>query len=360
MSHRFLASVGILAVGMCVAFLSPAPLTGQDTASPARTTVDGKSTAAPEAWIAPRTPDGQPDMRGIWTTSYAGTLLERPSELAGKETLTAEEAAEYRKMLADRLRKGLIPLPRYDAGADEIGSYNNEVYGSSKPGPAPSGPMRTSLIVEPRDGRIPLTPAAEARLVYNRGHRTDSYEYMIPWERCITQGLPYGMLGVLSGYLILQTPGYVVITNEVIHETRTIPLDGRPHLPQNIRLWLGDSRGHWEGDTLVVDTTNFNDKGVFEKDNGGIMQSEALHLVERFTLVEENTLNYEVIVEDPAAYTRPWKVVFPYRKDPTYQIFEYACHEGNDKAMELSLTGESAQSIHERQVADEAVKKAPK
>ena len=150
-----------------------------------------------------------------------------------------------------------------------------------------------------------------------------------------------------AGYEIVQGPGVVAIRYEMIHEARIIPVDGRPHLPPSIRLWNGDSRGHWEGNTLVVDITNYNDKGsiatnIASQAMRGIGQSEQLHVVERFTIVDANTINYEVTIDDPKTYTRPWKVAMPINRDPTYQIFEYACHEGN-YGLPNTLSGARAQ-----------------
>jgi len=157
-----------------------------------------------------------------------------------------------------------------------------------------------------------------------------------PWERCITRGVPGGLFptGYGSGYQILQGPGYVAIVYEMIHEARMIPVDGRRHVGSGIRLWNGDSRGHWEGNTLVVDITNYNDKGNIATNAASqrvrsIPQSEDLHAVERFTRVDENTINYEVVVDDPKVFTAPWKLAMSLNREPQYQLFEYACHEGN-------------------------------
>jgi hypothetical protein len=156
------------------------------------------------------------------------------------------------------------------------------------------------------------------------------------WERCITRGVPGGLFPAAygSGYQILQSPGVVAIVYEMIHEARIIPLDGRPHIGSSIRTWNGDSRGRWEGDTLVVDITNYNDKGsvatnVATQRVRAIPQSEQLHVVERFTRVDENTIIYEATVEDPKVFTAPWTVRIPMQREPDYKIFEYACHEGN-------------------------------
>ena len=192
------------------------------------------------------------------------------------------------------------------------------------------------MVVEPENGRVPVRPEAEAKKDYALTHLTDSWEYHTPWERCITRGVPAGIFpgGYGAGYQIIQGPGVVVIVYEMIHEARIIPLDGRPHIHPSIRQWNGDSRGRWEGNTLVVDITNYNNKSsiatnIASQGMRGIGQSERLHVVERFTIVDANTINYEATIDDPDTYTSPWKVAMPLNRDPTYRIFEYACHEGN-------------------------------
>jgi hypothetical protein len=188
-------------------------------------------------------------------------------------------------------------------------------------------------------------PWAEERRNYKLAHIQDDWVNFTPWERCITRGVPGGIFpaGYGSGYQILQGPGYVAIVYEMIHEARIIPVDGRPHLGTSFRLWNGDSRGRWDGNTLVVDITGYNDKGsvatnVATQRVRSIPQSEALHVVERFTRVDENTINYDVAIEDPKVFTAPWKVAMPLHREPDYQLFEYACHEGN-RAVPNTLSG---------------------
>jgi hypothetical protein len=203
--------------------------------------------------------------------------------------------------------------------------------------------------VEPADGRVPVTAAAEAKRDFDLAHSTEHWEYMSVWDRCITRGMPGGMFpgGYGNVYEIVQAPGVVAIVSEMIHDTRVIPVDGQPHPNKNIRQWNGDSVGRWEGNTLVVDTANYNNKGWIATNVAsgrikGIPQSEALHVVERFTRVSPDTIQYEIAIEDPNVYSRPWKVAFPLIKDPSAALFEYACHEGN-YAMSNMLSGARAQ-----------------
>jgi hypothetical protein len=195
---------------------------------------------------------------------------------------------------------------------------------------------RPAMVVDPPDGKVPVMKWAEDKRAYDLDHVADNWVHQTPWERCITRGIPAGMFpaGYNNAYQFIQTPGYVVIVYEMIHATRVIPLDGRPHLGANIRSWDGDARGHWDGTTLVVDTTNYNDKGSIATSAAtgrirGIPQSEALHVVERFTPVDANTIIYRVTVDDKNVYTKPWTVEMPLTRDSKYQMFEYACQEGN-------------------------------
>jgi hypothetical protein len=347
MSHRFLDSRGALRGMIAVALLATVPVAGQSPHS------DAKTTAAAKAWTPPRTADGQPDLQGIWTNTTL-TPFERSKELAGKEFFTEQEASEYQKGVLE----GTIKNHTYETPeAGKVGAYDNEVWFDRGTRIVPS--RRTSLVVEPPDGRVPLTPAAEEKRQYNLAHQADSYEYQGSWIRCVTRGVPAGMFprDYNNGYQILQTPGYVVILSEMIREARIIPLDGRAHVNEGIHLWDGDSRGRWEGNTLVVDTTNFNDKVIIEVGRRrGIPQSKALHVVERFTRMDPNTINYEVTIDDPNVYSKPWKVAVPFNRDETYEMFEYACHEGN-YAMANILSGARAK---EKAAAEEAAKKDAK
>jgi len=341
MSHRFLASIGALAVVIVVVSVTPVSVSGQ---SPARKTPAGAKT-----WTPPRTPWGEPDLQGVWDFATI-TPLERPRELAGKQVLTEEEAANFEVEQNRRENRDLIDPKTggsiYPPGA--VIPYNEFWYDR---GTKVIGSRRTSLIVDPPDGRIPpLTPEArrreDARTAVQRedqlpgGHpRADSWEDRSVTDRCIL-GFNSGPPMVPGAYnnivQLLQSPGYVVILNEMIHSARIVRLDGRPHLAQqSIRQWVGDSVGHWEGSTLVVDTANFYRETSFRS------SSANMHLVERFTRVDADAIGYEFTVDDPTTWTRPWTAAFPMTKTQG-QIYEYACHEGN-YALKGILAGARAQ-----------------
>jgi hypothetical protein len=274
-------------------------------------------------WTPPRTPDGKPDLQGVWT-NVTLTPLERPAELKDKAVFTPAEAAQYEK---DVIQRNNADRRDGSAEADVGRAYNNFWYDrGTKVIPA----LRTSLIVDPPDGRIPaLTPAAQQRVAAQaearRLHPSDGPEDRSLTERCIiwpTAGPPMLPGPYHNNYQIVQQPGYVMIVVEMIHDVRIIPTDGRPHLPSNIRQWMGDPRGHWEGNTLVVDTTNFTGKTTVRG------SGENLHLVERFTRASPDMILYEFTVEDPASFTKPWTAQVPMVKMEG-PLVEYACHEGN-------------------------------
>jgi hypothetical protein len=295
--------------------------------------------AQKKPWTPPRTADGQPDLQGTWTDATI-TPFERPAALASKPVLSAEEAAKLEKQAAAANSEDAAPKP------GDVGSYNEFWFDR---GTKVVKTRQASLVVDPPDGRVPVTAAAEAKRDYNMAHNADSYEYMSTWDRCITRGVPGDMFpaGYNNSYQILQTPGYVVILAEMIHDARVIPLDGRPHLPAGVGQWNGDSRGHWEGNTLVIDTTNFNGKGWIASNAAsgrikGIPESTAAHIVERFTRVDPDTILYEATIDDPQMYSKSWKVSIPLSRDPEYVIYEYACHEGNYAMVDI-LNGGRAQ-----------------
>ena len=333
MRTRFLTppTVFVLAAVLAVASFAPATAAGQG--APAKA-----APAKAKTWTPPRTPDGQPDLQGTWTNATI-TPFERPRELAGKAVLTEEEAAALERQAAER-RETADERPLRPG---DVGNYNDFWFDS---GTKVVSTRQTSLVVDPPDGRVPLTAAGEKRRDFNLTNM-DSFETMSPWDRCITRG-PGRMFpaGYNNAYQIVQTPGYVMILHEMIHEARIIPLDGRPHVGKGVRMWTGDPRGRWDGNTLVVETTNFNDKGWIATNGAsarirGVPHSDALRLVERFTRTDANTINYQVTIEDPNVFSSPWTVAIPLVRDDRYQIFEYACHEGN-KAIEHVLSGARA------------------
>jgi hypothetical protein len=265
---------------------------------------------------------GRPSLEGTWTNSNA-TPFERPAELADQTKLNSEQAALFEKRMEDFRTHRSIKVT-------EVG-HDNEAFIDIDVKVLPT--LQTSLIVEPKNGRLPLRPEVEAVRDHNLNN-FDHFESMSPWDRCVTRG-PAPMLpaNYNNGYQIVQTPTHMMIVAEMIHEARVIPI-GVPHSDAKIKTWAGDSRGRWEGNTFVVETINFNNRGWLVTHNSvgrlrGVPYSESLHLVERFTRVDANTLNYEITFEDPQMFTAPWTVALPLQRDDGYQIFEYACHEGN-------------------------------
>jgi len=335
MSYRFLASIVVLAA---IAL----PASGQAAAA-------ARKTSASLTWTPPLTSDGQPDLQGVWLDNSA-TPLERPKALEGRQFLTDAEVAVL-KQRADRIFKGgnsdaaagdgvflaaLSNPERYtNPNATGLSEFTDRVFDN-----------RTSLVVDPPDGKIPpLTPAAQQRRSAVAGasaaglRQPASPEDLNNALRCITGGVPklggrYGA-GDFGYYQIVEAPGYVVLFTEVIHEARIIPLDGRPHLPQSVRLWEGDSRGRWDGNALVVDTTNFSPKNNF------MGSAENLHLVERFTRVAPDEIDYEITIDDPTTWTKPWTAMIRLRQTRD-KIYEFACHEGN-RPMEGILGGARAE-----------------
>jgi hypothetical protein len=289
-------------------------------------------------WKAPRTAWGAPDLTGIWTSDdMRGIPATRPAAQKDRESLTPEEFARR-------------------AGGDEASrdrAVNQETVLRNEFGVRTFG--YTSFVVDPPDGQMPaLTPAGQAKQratfgvgTFGGGPFNDFSNFGL-YDRCITRGIA-GIFPVLygNGLRIMQTPNEVIVSYEMIHDTRVIPLDGRPHVGGNIRQYMGDARGHWEGDTLVVETTNFTDRvGGFNGPN-----SEKLKLTERFTRIDSQMIDYRIRVDDPVMYTAPFTVRYTITQQPGYQLYEYSCHEGNS-AVGNALSGERA---YERAVA-EAIK----
>ena len=283
-------------------------------------------TPAAKSWKAPRTPDGAPDIQGIWSNSTL-TPLERPKGLGAKEFYTEQEFAE----LARRVREGKVgDEADIGAAAEQTLRYDLSLYGFDITKATFASNRRTSLIVGPEGVVPPMLPQARKRnaerAAKNKGHEFDSYENRPLQERCILLGQE--RIPMLSGpndnneLQIVQGPGWVVLLHEINHDTRVIPTDGRPHLPQSIRQYQGDSVGHWDGNTLVVDTTNFMDLANFRG------SGEKLHLIERFTRTAEDTVLYQFTVEDPETWSKPWTAEVPMVRTEG-PVYEWACHEGN-------------------------------
>jgi hypothetical protein len=306
--------------GLAIAFASLclAPLLAQQTAR------------AP--WTPPKTAWGDPDLTGIWpSTDMVGVPFERPVTMGARTEITAEEFAERQKQAQQR---------RVADSEELVSTAPTQGDGTGPPSHwlewgTPS--QQASLIVDPVDGRLP-PPTSEAQ----RRAATLKNTYVMfdgfadwtelgPYDRCISRGPLGSMFPVIynNGNQILQFPGFVVIRYEMIHEVRVVPLDGRPHLSPKIRSYMGDARGHWEGNTLVVETANLNGLTGAQGNGNLLMTSDDARIVERFTRVGPDTIQYDVAVSDPRTWTRPWKASFPLRRDPSYGMFEYACHEGN-------------------------------
>lgn len=298
--------------------------------------------AADETWQPPRTPNGAPDLQGVWANNSA-TPLERPDALEGRDQLTDEEVAEFKRRnveifngegdaaFADDVYKSVLANDEEHESYDPTTGNYNHFWVVDR-----DFDNRTSLIVDPPDGKKPpLTPEAaehaEALVAYREAHPADSYTDRLNSDRCITYGVPFVMAGYNGYFQIVQNATHVVITQEMIHESRIIPVDDRPPLDSAIRQWIGDPRGHWEGDTLVVETQNFSPNSSFFE------SGENLHLTERFTRIAPDTLEWAVTVDDSTTWTKPWTAVVLLTQSED-DIFEYACHEGN-YAMEGILAG---------------------
>ena len=332
MSDRFLTRMGVSATCVALVLLVGTPLAGQAP--------DGETK---------RTPWGDPDLQGVYTFSTP-TPMERPEALGTQETYTDAELAQLDEEAASR---------NADRARQSEGRPSGGYDRTWTTGGRGSRTNRTSLIIDPPNGRIPpLTPEAQ-RLEAERRAEEESRQVSIIREGEAALDLVYNSWNDLSGYIrcvgrpvprfggaynhgiqILQTPGYVVLHYESMHDARIIPLDGSPTLDSSIRQWNGSSRGHWEGDTLVVHLTNLTDKQLFR---GTLLPMGDMEFVERFTRIDENTVRYEVTVNDPTTWTEPWTFVLPWRSDDQYQlpehIYEFACHEGNYRMMEGTLRG---------------------
>ena len=322
MSHRRLASLRVLVVATAVVMLAPIPVAGQVSSE------NG-------SWSPPRTPWGEPDLQGVWDFRTV-TPMERPEQFTGKEFLATEEVALLEQQAVE---SQVDRAPR----EGDPGTYNQFWMDS---GTNVIGTRRTSLIVDPPDGRIPpLTPEAKKRqteLAKARQGVTDDVPRPGGWledvpvsVRCIVgfnSGPPMYPAAYNNNVQLFQSPGYVAIFNEMGPSVRIVPLDGRAHLASDVRQWVGDSRGRWDGDTLVVETTNFLRETAFGRYAGAVGRlggsGPNIYLVERFTRVDAETLLYEARVDDATTWVRPWTYAIPMRKSDA-PLYEYACHEGN-------------------------------
>jgi hypothetical protein len=291
-------------------------------------------------WKAPRTPWGHPDISGTWTTDdMRGIPMSRQPQYGTRQHLTDQEFAARAKQ---RQNARAIDDARTGTFRNEEGSRDFSY---------------TSMVIDPPDGRVPpTTPAARARPRQGGSFGVGPWEKIQDfslYDRCITRGAIGSFMPAVygNGARIMQTPSAVVITYEMIHDTRIIPLGPKPSLGSNIQLWMGDARGHWEGDTLVVESANFTDRTAV----GGAAHSTQLRLTERFTRIDPEMIDYEITVNDPLTFTRPWTMRLTITQQPDYEIYEYACHEGNHSMRNVLL----AERAWEKEAADAKAKGLP-
>jgi hypothetical protein len=309
-------------VAVSIASLATANLAAQEKKSTAG--------AGARSYAPGKTAWGDPNLQGTYTDKDEnGIPLERPSQFDGK-TASDVDDSELADIVRERQARAVASaagIGGADTGAGPVHWYEHYDAKNSRPW----------MVVDPPDGKIPaLTAAAQQRAASRaaaRGARgpADSFEDRSLYDQCITRGVVGSMLPVIYGnsFQIVQAPGLVAIRYEMIHETRVIPMDGRPHVPSKVRAYMGDARGHWEGNTLVVETTNFTDRTAIGVNGNGTFNSEALRLVERFTPVSPTTVEWKVTVDDAATWMKPWTFALNLTKDSSQGVFEYACHEGN-------------------------------
>jgi hypothetical protein len=315
-----MATLGALAIGVACGSLVAAPAAGQTRVTPSKA-------GAARTYAPPKTAWGDPDLQGNFTNKdESGIPFERPGAFDGKKIDDVNDA-ELAELIRDRNAQAVQRAPGIggaDTGAGPVHWYEN--YGAKN--------SRPWLVVDPADGKIPpMTPQAQARIAampparssFTSGPWNGPEDFSL-YDRCISRGLPGSMMPAIYGnsYQIVQAPGYVAIRYEMIHETRIIPLDGRPHLAPNLQTLMGDPRGHWEGNTLVVETTNFGPRSTYRN-----ASADSFRLVERFTPVAPGKVDWAVTVDDPKTWVRPWTFAMALTKDDSQPPFEYACHEGN-------------------------------
>ena len=336
MKHRSLTWVLMVGIAIAAMLAIAVPLGAQAPAAQKPATTQA---AAARAWTPPKTSWGDPDLQGIYTSDdYIGVGLQRDASLGTRLYRTEEEMKQRQTQLDSAAQNALQEFqnPSANVGTGPPGHWGER---------ARSAPRQTSLLVEPEDGRLPsLTPLGQARTAAANAERqgagtarpADSWEGYTYYIRCITRGIAGSVLPVIygNGTEIVQGPGYVAILQEMVHESRIIPLDGSKHAGEGVRTYMGDSRGHFEGNTLVIETTNLLDNKTGLGGNGaGTPLSSSAKITERLTRTEKDTIAYEMRIEDPVTYTAPFKFAFPIKQEPGYQNFEYACHEGNNGMM---------------------------
>jgi hypothetical protein len=322
MRFRYFASMAAVAALVVAVVLTSMPAAGQAQSNAAK-----PATGAAKAFVAPRTPDGHPDLQGVWTNNTV-TPLERPKRLGAKEFYTDAELAENQKKERERLDLNLEEGRPTEPGTAADVHYDFAQFGLDRSQAKMVWDRRTSLIVGPEGTLPPMTPEARKRIAdaaaKNKGHELDGPENRPLGARCLARanvGPPMLPAAYNSNLQIVQGPGTVAIETEMIHDARIIPTDGRAHIASGIRQWYGDSVGHWDGNTLVVDSTNFSELNPFPG-------AQNLHVVERLTRVSMDTIHYEFTVEDPGMWTKPWSgELFITKIDG--QVYEYACHEAN-------------------------------
>ncbi|MCU1336800.1 MAG: hypothetical protein JWO19_2381 [Bryobacterales bacterium] len=329
MNYRYLVSISALAAAAALITL---PIAGQ-----APSAAKAKQAKTGKAYTPPKTPWGDPDLEGVWPGNM-GVPMQRPAALGERATLTDEEFAA----------KEAQAKKQAQADSESVATSDTRVgigppsYWTERGRPT----RQTSLIVDPPNGRLPdLTAAAVKYRKEARGGKgmpgewkgeADSYDDLNIYYRCISRGLLGSVIPVVynNGNQIVQGPGYVVFRNEMIHESRVIPLDGRPHISPTIKMVMGDSRGHWEGNDLVVETTNFTDKDAIGSNGAGYpgdpgYHSDQLKVIERFTRTGDKSMDYRITVIDEKTWVKPWTILIQLEKSDDYQFLEYACHEGN-------------------------------
>ncbi|HEY6341387.1 MAG TPA: hypothetical protein VIY49_07850 [Bryobacteraceae bacterium] len=340
MRHRLLTSLAALPAVATIFTLTAEPglAQGAKAAAPAATTSPTAKT-----WTSPKTPWGDPDLQGTWTSDDCiGTPMSRPANLGDRLYDTEQELSQREKQLENQQQND---SQEFVAPNQRVGTGPPNHWGERARRPC----KQTSLVVDPLNGRMPDLTAKARTIPIPEGAaindpKADSWEDFSYYIRCISRGVTGSILPVPygNGQEIVQAPGYVSIMQEMVHEARVIPLNGRPHASSSVRSYMGDPRGHWEGNTLVVETTNFLGNRTGIQGNGnGTPTSDALRLIERYMRTGPNEIRYEVTVDDPKTFVRPFKISFPITQEPGYRNFEYACHEGN-YAMFDSLSGARA------------------